>query len=59
MTRNKAKEIIEQMPESFQINQLIERFIFVEKVEEGLDDIKNHDISHDEVVKQASSWSKK
>jgi hypothetical protein len=60
MTRNKAKEVIEQMPESFQIDQLIEKLIFMEKVEEGLNDIKNHDvISHDEVVKQASSWSKK
>jgi Zn-dependent alcohol dehydrogenase len=60
MTRNKAKEVIEQMPERFQIDQLIEKLIFMEKVEEGLDDIKNNNlIGHDEVVKQASSWSKK
>lgn len=58
MTRNKAIEAIEQMPESFQIDQLIEKLIFMEKVEEGLKDINNDDvISHEEVVKQATSWS--
>ena len=59
MTRDKAIEAIEQMPESFQIDLLIEKLIFMERVEAGLNDIKNNDvISHEEVVKQTASWSK-
>jgi hypothetical protein len=60
MTRNKAIEAVEQLPETFQIDQLIEKLIFMEKVEEGLVDIKNRDVmSHDDVVKQTASWSKR
>lgn len=60
MTRNKAIEAVEQMPDKFEIEQLIEKLIFMEKVEEGLEDIKNGNLtSHEDVVQQVSSWSKK
>ena len=59
MTSDKAIEAIDQMPESLQIDLLIEKLIFMERVEAGLNDIKNNDvISHEEVVKQTASWSK-
>ncbi|MDF3079217.1 MAG: hypothetical protein K0S09_3106 [Sphingobacteriaceae bacterium] len=60
MKREKAIEAIEQLPNNFEVEQLIEKLIFIEKVEAGLIDIENGNlVSHDEVLKQASSWSKK
>lgn len=60
MKRDKVIETIEQMPENFQIDQLIEKLIFIEKVEAGLEDVKNNNlIDHEEVVRQSSLWLKK
>ena len=60
MEKNKAIDIVNQMPENFQIDDLIEKLIFIEKVEEGLIDIEEGNVvDHSEVIKQVSEWSKK
>ena len=60
MRKSKAIEIVQQMPESFVVDDLIERLIFTEKVEEGLNDIREGNVvEHSEVIKQVSEWSKK
>lgn len=52
MTKAAAQESLEKMPEEFPVEELIERLLFVQKVQEGLlqsergetvpiDDIKN------------------
>lgn len=60
MEKSKAIDIVSQMPETFQVDDLIERLIFMEKVEEGLRDIdKGNIVEHVDVIKQVSEWSKK
>jgi predicted transcriptional regulator len=60
MEKNKAIDIVNQMPENFQIDDLIEKLIFIERVEEGLIDIEEGNVvDHSEVIKQVSEWSKK
>ena len=60
MKKNIAIEVVEQMPENFQVDELIEKLIFIEQVEAGLDDIKNNNlIDHEKVIRQSSLWSKK
>ncbi len=60
MRKNIAIEVVNQMPENFQVDDLIEKLIFMEKVEEGLKDIEEGNvIEHSEVIKQVSEWSKK
>jgi predicted transcriptional regulator len=60
MEKNKAVEVINQMPENFQVEDLIERLIFIAKVEDGLNDIgQGNVVEHNEVIKQASEWFKK
>lgn len=60
MEKNKAIDIVNQMPENFQIDDLIEKLIFIEKIEEGLIDIEEGNVvDHSEVIKQVSEWSKK
>lgn len=50
LTKNKVKQSIDNLPDSFTIDELIEQLIFIEKVEEG---IKQSDegkvISNDDV----------
>jgi hypothetical protein len=60
MRKNIAIETVEKMPENFQVDELIEKLIFIEQVEAGMADIKNKNlIDHEEVIRQSSLWSKK
>ncbi len=60
MEKSKAIDIVSQMPETFQVDDLIERLIFINKVEEGLKDTEEGNVvEHSEVIKQVSEWSKK
>lgn len=60
MEKSKAINVVSQMPETFHVEDLIERLVFIAKVEEGLKDIEEGNVvEHAEVVKQVSEWSKK
>ncbi len=55
MEKEKAIEVVEKMPQVFELDELIERLIFIEKVEEGLKQIdEGKGIPHEEVKKK--SW---
>lgn len=58
LTKNTVRQSIDNLPDSFTIDELIEQLIFVEKVEEG---IKQSDegttISNDDVKSMIDKWS--
>ncbi len=58
LTKNTVRQSIDNLPDSFTIDELIEQLIFVEKVEEG---IKQSDegktISNDDVKNMVEKWS--
>jgi hypothetical protein len=59
MTRDKALATISKLPQEFDLDELIERLIFVEKVEKGIDQIKEGKTkTHDEVKEIVNKWSK-
>jgi hypothetical protein len=41
MTKDTATAAIREMPQEFDVDELIERLLFIEKVEEGLKQIDN------------------
>lgn len=50
MEKKKALEAIQELPESFDLEILIERLIFIEKVEKGLEQVKEGKvISHEQL----------
>ncbi|SLJ90702.1 hypothetical protein [Salegentibacter salarius] len=52
LTKSKLKEEIEKLPETFSIDELVERLIFIEKVENGISQSeKGEVISEDELEK--------
>ena len=51
ITKEKLIETIKSLPDKFSIEEVLERIIFLEKVEEGLQDSKSDRvIPHHEVV---------
>ena len=58
LTKNKLRQSIDNLPESFTIHQLIEQLIFIEKVEEGLKQSQAGQLISDEDVKlMIDKWS--
>ena len=59
MKKEKALETINSFPMEFDLNDLIERLIFVEKVEKGLLDLDNgKTIPHTDIKNSIGEWEK-
>jgi hypothetical protein len=57
MEKKKALEAIQEMPENFDLEILIERLIFIEKVEKGLEQVKEGKvISHEQLKTLTQQW---
>ncbi len=59
MTKDAATAAIKEMPQEFDVDELIEKLIFIEKVEEGLKQIdEGKKVPLDEVEKIVKGWRK-
>ena len=59
LTKEKLKQTINNLPDSFTIDELIDQLIFIEKVEEGIQQSKeNKVVSNEDVRKIIEKWSK-
>ena len=59
LTRSKVIQSVNNLPESFTIDELIDRLIFIEKVEQGLKQSEEGKVvSNDDVKKIIEKWSK-
>lgn len=59
LTKQRLKEQIENFPNEFSLEELIERLILVEKIETGDTQSKNEEtISEDELEKEIEKWFK-
>ncbi len=57
MKRDKAIETMKEFPQEFELEELIERLVFVEKVEKGLEQIdKGKTVSHEQLKATAKKW---
>lgn len=57
MRKQTAIEIIEAMPKEFDLDLLLEKLVFMEKVEKGLKQAKNgQTIPHEKVKKMVKKW---
>lgn len=58
LTKNTVRQSIDNLPDSFTIDELIEHLIFVEKVEEGIrQSDEGKTISNDDVKSMIEKWS--
>lgn len=59
ITKTKLINVLDNLPENFTIDQLLDHLIFVEKVQKGLSDSQSgHVNSKDEARKKLSKWLK-
>lgn len=59
LTKAKLKEQIENFPDEFSLDELIERLLFIEKVEFGLQQSENGEtISEAELENEIGKWFK-
>ena len=59
MSKDTILAAVNAMPDEVEIEVLLERLVFMAKVEEGLQQSQNDQIkSHEEVKKLAQTWSK-
>jgi hypothetical protein len=59
LTKSKLKEEIEKLPETFSIDELVERLILIEKVENGISQSnKGEVISETELDNEIEKWFK-
>lgn len=57
MKRDKVIESNKELPQEFELETLIERLIFIDKVEQGLKQIEDGEtISHEQVIETAKKW---
>jgi len=59
ITKEKLKEHIESFPDKFSIDELIERLIFIEKIERGENQSINNDvINNQQLDNEIEKWFK-
>ena len=58
LTKEKVQELVNHMPETFSIDDLVEKVILLQKIEEAQQQIKNGEFyTWEEVEKEMDSWS--
>jgi hypothetical protein len=59
LTKERLNTTIENLPDSFSIDELIDQLIFIEKVEEGLQQSKEGKVvSNEDVQRMINKWSR-
>ena len=57
MKRDKAIDTVKELPKEFELEALLEKLIFVEKVEQGLGQLKKgKTTSHNKVKEMSKKW---
>ncbi len=59
LTKATVQKSIDRLPSKFSIDELIEQLIFIQNVEDGIEQSKDGDVvSHGDVKSIISKWSK-
>ena len=57
--KQNAIKLIEQLPDDSSFEDIMEKLLFLQKVEEGLEDIRHGRVTtHEEVKKRLAQWLK-
>jgi len=57
MKRDKAIDTVKELPREFELETLIEKLVFVEKVQQGLVQLKKgKTVAHEKVKEMSKKW---
>ncbi|HEY5325574.1 MAG TPA: hypothetical protein VIJ27_01125 [Mucilaginibacter sp.] len=59
MNKEKLMATISDMPQDFELEVLMEKLIFIEKIEKGLEQLESgNTLTHEQVKLRVKEWSK-
>lgn len=59
MNKEKVLETINDLPQNFELDILLEKLVFIEKVQKGLEQLNNGNIiSHNDVKQRIKEWQR-
>ena len=59
LTKDKVRQTIDRLPESFTVDQIVEELVILNRIEEGLKDIEEGRVfTTDQVKKELKTWLK-
>ena len=59
MTKEKVMTAINDMPQAFDLDLLMEKLVFIEKVEKGLEQLNSgNTLTHEQVKQRVKEWRK-
>ena len=59
LTKEKVRKTIDRLPENFTVDQIVEKLVVLNKIEEGLNDVEQGRVfTTDEVKKELKTWLK-
>jgi predicted transcriptional regulator len=59
MKKSTVIQTLNELPQKFDLDDLLERLIVIEKIDEALEDAKSgKTVSHDKVKKMVAKWNK-
>ena len=59
MKKSTVIQALNELPQKFDLDDLLERLIVIEKIDEALEDAKSgKTVSHDKVKKMVAKWNK-
>ena len=59
MKKSTVIQTLNELPQKFDLDELLERLMVIEKIDEALEDAKSgKTVSHDKVKKMIAKWNK-
>ncbi|MEO6149132.1 MAG: hypothetical protein ABIN95_02150 [Mucilaginibacter sp.] len=59
MNKDKVIETVNTLPQDFELDVLLEKLIFIEKIQKGLDQLeKGQTVSHADVKQRVKEWQR-
>jgi hypothetical protein len=59
MKKSTVIQTLNELPQKFNLDELLERLMVIEKIDEALEDAKSgKTVSHDKVKKMVAKWNK-
>ncbi len=59
MKKSTVIQTLNELPQRFELDELLERLMVIEKIDEALEDAKSgKTVSHDKVKKMVARWNK-
>jgi hypothetical protein len=59
MKKSTVIQTLNELPQKFDLDELLERLMVIEKIDEALEDAKSgNTVSHDKVKKMVAKWNK-